>query len=98
MAYISLSTAASRFTGAEKLLKKVGVKKPCLSACLGEVRDPSREYKRTSAPAKPAKPAKPVSIGKLLNKVERLHKEDRARALRIKEASAAYIASLKKAK
>ncbi len=95
MAYISLSTAASRFTGAEKLLKKAGVKKPCLSACLGEVRDPSREYKRTSAPAKPAKP---VSIGKLLNKVERLHKEDRARALRIKEASAAYIASLKEAK
>ena len=95
MTYISLSTAAARFDGAEELLKKAGVKKPCLSVCLGEVRDPSREYKRESAPTKPTHYG---SAARLIHKAKRLHEEDRARALRIKEASAAYVASLKEAK
>lgn len=86
---------AARFAGAERVLKNAGVKKPSISACMAEVREPSREYKRGSAPTKPTHYG---SAARLLNKVERLHKEDRARVLRIKEASAVYIASLKKAK
>lgn len=97
--YISL--AAFQSTRPAALKQWNGLKKNDLAKllpertvakALNEVREKAPSYKRTSSA-----PAKPASIGKLLNKVKRLHEEDRARALRIKEASAEYLAGLKEA-
>ena len=94
--YISLDTLAARTRGATATLKKAGVKKPLASVIIAEAREPSREY--TTGKKQASHPAHYGAMYRLIHKAEHLHAEDAERARKIREASAAYIASLKKVK